>query len=135
VDLSGLPAGPHKVDVYFEDAATSAPVLFTSRMTGVTMPRGLITLANKTEIDGWAYSPALQAGAASVVYAVDNVFGPTAPANVTVLGLPAGVVGTDHGFKLTLPGLSAGAHRVAVYVLDPVTLTMTLVGARVFVWS
>jgi hypothetical protein len=131
IDLTTLGSGPHRVDIYMYDAPSGAPVLLASRIAGDAAPSGQATVTSVSAI-GWAYSPALGAAAAMIRIDIDKVAGLLVPANLPLNTLPPNVDTPNHGFSQTLPFVSAGTHKVTVYVLDPLTMNVKQLASKLF---
>lgn len=118
-----LPAGKHAIAVYAVDATSDALVLLANKTVnagnpaGNPLPYGAISIWSATGISGWAYDPSVKAAAIDVRVDVDGVAGVPVEADGQATGLPATVVGADHGFIVPL-NLPAGEHWVDVYAID-----------------
>jgi subtilisin family serine protease len=137
-DLTGLSAGAHRIDVYTFDNETDTPVLFYSKILaigGSALPRGQVTALTTSTIAGWAFSPALGAAPANIRIDVDGVAGLITPADVTIAELLVTLGSTDHGFSVTPPKVSAGTHKISIYVIDPLTMGVTLLASKSLAFS
>jgi hypothetical protein len=130
----GLAAGNHVIDVYAIDPVVG-PVLIARRNTVTAAPRGWVDSLTAGKIQGWAFAAALGGTSAQIRVDVDGRIGSlvTAGGNRPDLAAPLG--GTSFGFSLSTANIAAGRHNVRVYVLNPVTDDLALIGARAVVFA
>jgi hypothetical protein len=130
----GLPAGNHVIDVYAIDPVVG-PVLIGRRNTVTAAPRGWVDVLTAGKIQGWAFAAALGGASAQVRVDVDGKIGSlvTASGNRPDLAGPLG--GTNFGFTLSTANIAAGNHNVRVYVLNPVTDDLVLIGAKTVLFA
>lgn len=120
VDLSTIPAGSHSITVTLHDQISSPHeevVLYDSFINNHS-PIGYIDAAGPAQVSGWAYDQDAGADAINVDVYVDGQFARTARADVYRADLQGAVGSTNHGYVVTLPGMSFGAHKVEVYAAE-----------------
>jgi hypothetical protein len=129
-----LSAGNHHIDLYAIDPVVG-PVLIASRNTVTAPPRGWVDALTPAKIAGWAFADALAGASAQIRVDVDGKIGSlvTAMGNRPDLAVPLG--GTNFGFSLTTANIAAGSHNVRVYVLNPVTDDLVLIGTKTVVFA
>ncbi|HVX83283.1 MAG TPA: S8 family serine peptidase [Phycisphaerae bacterium] len=95
------------------DVAKSLEILL-----GDQQVQSRIEVVNNQTISGWMYDPNL--GAASVIgeVLIDGHFFTTFVANQARQDLNAAFGSPNHGFSVTLPGLTANGHTIQVYALN-----------------
>jgi hypothetical protein len=120
--IPGVTPGTHTVCLYGYNVGAGAHTLLSCRSVAVTAnPIGSVDVfsspaAGSARVQGWVADPDTFAAIPTHVY-VDGV----GAANV-LAAAPRSDIGTifpswgpNHGFDITLPGLSPGAHTVCVY--------------------
>jgi subtilisin family serine protease len=132
--LSGLSAGPHRVDVWVFDTPSGVATLLGSRIVtvntpmpgfaGVATPVGSLDVASSAGIAGWAFDPAREGGTAIVRLDVDGQPATLVTANAARGDLTSALGSANHAFAVGFPSVAPGAHIVSMYVLDPVTFAL-----------
>ncbi len=127
-DLSSLTPGLHKIDLYAADANNGISYLIGSRQVNTNLlPAGWVDVNNGTTVSGWAADGNAGANSSQVRIVIDGNAPVLATANrsrndlISLLGSP------NHGFSVTLPQLTAGAHTIAVYAIDSTTFDQVLI--------
>ena len=105
----------HVVDVYVQDIPSNTWVLFKS--TGHA-PVGNVELMNAHTVAGWAFDSDLGSAPTEVRVDIDGVAGTPVDASNARSDLARIFGSANHGFSISLPALSPGAHTVAVYAID-----------------
>ncbi len=101
-------------------------------VSGNVPPTGNIDAASTNQIAGWVRDP--DNGPESILYRLDydNIVGTPTAANLLRTDLPFGTGDQNHGFSVLPPMLTAGAHTVKLYAIDPTTLEVFLISQRSF---
>ncbi len=113
-----LAAGPHRVEVYMIGAPGGTAVLLGSRVVGDPAATGTFASLTSAAAGGTVLLPG----------------SPSTPAQVllTINGAAAVLATADsaHNYAITLPKLLPGTYTFAVYGINPLTLTPTLLGTK-----
>jgi hypothetical protein len=107
----------HVVEVYAIDATSGqAKLLFTNNLP----PKGKVEACDGFTVSGYAWDPNDPAAAVNIKVTIDGVTlsGTPRPANDTRADLTTLIGSANHGFTVTIPGLTPGKHTVRVYALD-----------------
>lgn len=130
-DLPGNYAG-HVVELYAYDAPTGTPRLM---YTNNKKPIGKVEVNDGYTVSGWALDPDNPAAAISIRVDIDGVTlsGTPTTASLSRPDLVAKYGSAGHGFSVTIPGLTPGAHTIAVYAIDGQANSQTpiLIGSKV----
>ncbi len=121
-----LGAGSHRVEVYAYDATSGQPVLVSGRFVKSAGVTGYVDFANTSVSFGWAYS----FDTSVPVYVrldVDDLVGQVGLANGARADLTPLAGDPNHAFWMRYPTISAGIHRVRMWVIDPQTFSLTLI--------
>jgi len=132
VDLSSLPPGSHAIMVTVMDDRVSdqQEVVFFDDFLNNQVPIGTIESVTGTTITGWAYDPDAATSPAEIDIYVDGTYLKTVLANVDRpdLATTLGDAGTQHGFEISLPALSFGTHKIAIYAAESQGNVAELIG-------
>jgi len=128
-----LTPGAHKIDIYALDLTTATPTLLTSQIVNDPAPRGFLDSLTQSSAQGWAFLPALGSSPATVRLDIDGIPTAIVTASLSRPDLTATLGSPDHGFFITLPKLLAGSHSIKLYLLDPITLTPTLLASKTLI--
>jgi len=130
-DLSGVPAGIHRIDVYADDAATGVPTLIDSETISTNQPpTGKVTALGPTSLSGWAFDPNAGTAPIQIQYQIDDFAPVFVTASVNQPSLKAKLHSTQHGFSVKFPKLAAGKHVVSVYAVDSTSDETVLLQTR-----
>jgi hypothetical protein len=113
-DVTGDFAG-HVIEVYALDAPTGDPVLIYSNNR---LPKGKVEVNNGLTVSGYAQDPNNPAASINVRVDIDGVTLTTVPASGERDDLTGLLGSANHGFSVTIPGLTPGKHTIAVYAID-----------------
>jgi hypothetical protein len=106
----------HTVEVYAIDSPSGKAVLMGSNNHP---PIGTVDVANQQMLLGWAYDADFGTAAVNLRVDIDGVAGVlTGTANLQRPDLVSYLGSGAHGYQLTMPALTPGAHDVKIYVLD-----------------
>ncbi len=133
VSLPPLTPGPHTVSVYAVDTQSEALTLLGTRTITVGEPTqvppvGHVDVLSSGLISGWAYSIQEAANPAQVHLVIDGAAQGAVSANLSRPDLLHFLGSANHGFSITLSGLSAVPHYVQVMATDPLTNQTTQIG-------
>jgi hypothetical protein len=131
-----LPDGEHRVDLFAMDSGSGAWVLIDSKDVAspppgrLRTPAGALDVVNTTQIVGWAWSSGLGGTTGVVRVDIDNV--PVAVGTLTLSRPDVAAIygGGNFGFSVSTQALSKGTHKVALYLLDGLTLDPALIAVR-----
>jgi hypothetical protein len=103
-------------------------------VTGNLLPTGNLDSASANGIAGWVRDPDAAPGSIMYRLDIDGTIGQPQVANLLRNDLPFTQVANDknHGFSIVPPLLTAGAHTVKLFAIDPATLDVVFVGQRTF---
>jgi hypothetical protein len=129
VDLTGLPAGFHRIDLYALDATSSSPAFIGSRVVYTNaLPTGRLDSFDGSTLIGWALDPNSGTAPSQILYKVDSNPPLLATADAARPDLDPNA--SSHGFSVTLPQLKAGVHTVTVYAVDATSSKLVLLGRK-----
>ncbi len=111
-DTLKLSGGAHRVDVYAIDPLTNLAVLLKRQLVGYVPTTGTLTSLTAAAAIGTASSPTAKGGKSLIRIDIDGMIGALV------------AVGTNFG--IALPPLTTGSHHVVVTLVDPATLTPTV---------
>jgi hypothetical protein len=118
--------GSHVVDVYAIDSTLNGnnPLLERNTVTVATTPFGSVdvvaqTTGDNVQVSGWAIDPKTSSPINVAVY-VDGVANTVVSANQlrSDVGAVYPSAGANHGFSVSVPIATIGAHTVDVYAID-----------------
>jgi hypothetical protein len=115
-DITGSFAGK-VVEVYAIDAPSNEAVLiYTNNKT----PVGSVDLSDGFTVAGWVVDPDNKAASARIRVDIDGVplIGGPFTAGNTRNDLQALFGSTNHGYSVSIPGLTPGDHKIDVYAID-----------------
>lgn len=124
--ISGLTVGAHALWASFAGNGDFAAGLGGKSVTVAAnvLPAGKVEGMTRAGVTGWAWDANAPSTKVAIVVLVDGVPRATGMAN----GARTGLVAPGHGFAILLPKLSAGAHLVSVYAVDPGTGKAVVIG-------
>jgi hypothetical protein len=130
-DISSLAPGEHKIQVFAVDLNNGAATEIgrTHTINTNLRPTGWVDVFGHT-LEGWAYDPNAGSAPIPIAFSIDGGPFRNATADLNRPDLQSFVGSTNHGFSLTLPQLSFGAHTVKVYAHDSTTGERTFIGER-----
>jgi hypothetical protein len=121
-----LSAGPHRIDLYAIDQSTGKAVLIASRIINNTLTFGAVDGLSASGMTGWAWAQGTSDHHAQVRVDVDGMAGALVTANVAKPSVAAALGGGTFGFSADFKNVGPGLHRVAVWLLNPVTDNVVL---------
>ena len=107
----------HVVEVWgIDQPSGTASLLFTNNK----LPKGKVEVNDGFTVKGWAQDPDNPTASINIRVDIDGVTlaGTPTPANVERQDLVNLLGSADHGFLVTIPGLTPGKHTIAVYAID-----------------
>lgn len=116
-----LPPGPHSIQVFaVESDTTSVDQTLLGEIAGLTNPSplGVLDVAGREGVSGWAFDPDAGANPVQIQVRVDGQVKATVTANSQRNDLGPVIGSTNHGFFVPLSGLAAGPHKIEIYALD-----------------
>jgi hypothetical protein len=135
--MLALSAGEHRLDIYAIDAPSGTAVLLASRIVQSPSPvaprpdpAGNIDLLTQKQVAGWAWSSALAGAAATIRIDIDSMPGTATTTTLARTDLTPIYGAGNFGFSLAMPGLAPGLHTIALWLIDPLTLTATQLMTR-----
>lgn len=120
----------HVVEVYAIDQPSDTPVLIYSNNK---KPIGKVTVNDGFTVAGYAFDPNSGATPIDVEVEIDGqLLGSPTLANTVNASLQKTLGSTDHGFSITIPGLTPGKHVISVYAIDgqDSSLAPVLIGSK-----
>lgn len=131
--LTGLKPGIHRADVYAIDSLTGAAILIGTSQLSTNQPAtGDLETFTAASLIGWAFDPDSAAAAIQVRYQIDDFAPVFVTANLSRPDLQASLGSKNHGFKISLPQLTAGDHTITVDAVDPNTKQLIELGSQDF---
>ena len=131
-----LTTGTHTITVWAADSSDSGLVMLGQKQltyvdtASVHMPYGNLEVLNSSVVAGWAYDADAGAAPINVRVDIDGTAGVPFSANYFRQDLQNYLGSGAHGWAMSLASLSAGAHRVDVYMIDAGTGTPVLLASR-----
>ncbi|HEY4328504.1 MAG TPA: hypothetical protein VGN88_02115 [Phycisphaerae bacterium] len=128
IDLTALPPGSHKIDIYAMDTtATTSKLIGTKIINTNVLPSGHIDSFDGATFTGWAMDPNTGIAPSQIMYKIDGGIPWFATADAS---RPDLTNASAHGFSVTLPQLKAGAHTITVYAVDSTSSKLVLLGSK-----
>jgi hypothetical protein len=133
---ANLSPAAHRVDVYALDSTSGTPVLIDRDLVNYAPASAMLESFTGQSAAGWAIAPPPTARQTALVRVdIDGLTGALVTANLPRPDLQASL-GTPStplvGFNINLPALPAGSHTATVSLIDPVTLTTTILGTLTY---
>jgi hypothetical protein len=115
-DITGSFSGK-VIEVYAIDSPSDqATLIYTNNRT----PVGSVDVSDGFTVAGWVVDPDNQAASGRIRVDIDGVtlIGSPFTASLTRNDLQAVYGSTNHGYNVTIPGLTPGDHTIDVYAID-----------------